>query len=79
MRSKDLAYIVAARAAVASGEARRLRLAARLTQDEIGQRIGANKMTISAYETGRRQPIGRIAREYDRALEELRELVGTES
>jgi hypothetical protein len=36
-------------------------------------------MTISAYETGRRQPIGRIAREYDRALEELRELVGTES
>jgi DNA-binding XRE family transcriptional regulator len=71
MNSRDLLAISRARALVASGEARRIREAAHLTQDEIGKTIGASKVTVSSYETGRRVPVSRIALRYARVLDEL--------
>jgi transcriptional regulator with XRE-family HTH domain len=66
--------VAEARAAAASGEARRLRIAAKLTQREVGSACGVSATTVAMWETGQRVPSGVPALEYGRALRQLSRL-----
>jgi transcriptional regulator with XRE-family HTH domain len=73
MTPRDLADIARGRALVASGDAGRIRVAARITQREMGAAVGVSPAAIANYETGRRTPRGDVARRYARALDRLTE------
>ena len=60
-----------ARKQVRSGEARELRLRARLSLAELANEIGVNASTLLRWEGGRRQPSGVPAVRYARLLREL--------
>jgi transcriptional regulator with XRE-family HTH domain len=48
----------------ASGEARRLRLGARLSQGEVAAACGTSPSAVSRWESGERVPRGRAAEKY---------------
>ena len=60
-----------ARELVRSGEARELRLAARLSLAELAEDVGVHPTTIWGYEAGRRTPTGAAAVRYARLLRKL--------
>jgi transcriptional regulator with XRE-family HTH domain len=54
-----------------SGEARRLRLAAGLTQMDVALLVGTDQSTISRLERGRHLPLESTTKRYGRLLIEL--------
>jgi len=74
MRKSDpLIDIANARSLAASGAARSIRLAARLTLTEIGNEVGVTASAVCRWERGERSPRGDAAREYGRLLRDLME------
>ena len=71
MKASELAIVAEARAAATSGAARALRIAARLTQQEIASACGVSATTVAMWETGQRVPSGAFALEYGRVLRSL--------
>ena len=51
---------------------RALRLAARISQNDLGRVIGVSGVAVCRYESGAREPRGVIRERYAAALEELR-------
>lgn len=60
------------RAAVTSGEAKRLREAAHLSIGEVARACGVDQSTIWRYEQGTRKPRGRQALAYAELIDSLR-------
>jgi transcriptional regulator with XRE-family HTH domain len=50
---------------------RALRIAARLTQSDVGEAIGVDRASVARYEAGRRSPRGDVRRRYAELLERL--------
>lgn len=73
MAQAHILRLVRVRAAVASGEARRLREAARLSLAEVASACGADQSTIWRWEQGKRVPRGELALAYGELLDELRD------
>lgn len=61
------------RAVVVSGEARRLRQAARLSISEIASECGVDQSTVWRWENGTRLPRGESALRYGELIDSLRE------
>lgn len=68
---RQLEQLVEIREAAATGRARALRLAARLSQGEVAAELGCSRAAVSRWERGRRLPRGRVAGRYLRLLETL--------
>lgn len=64
-----------ARAMAASGEARKLRLAAHVTLAELADEVGVTLMAIYFWETQQRCPSGDNAVRYFQALTKLQQLI----
>lgn len=71
MKPSELVIVAEAREAAASGAARRARLGARLTQQEVASACGVSAKTVAMWETGQRTPSGTPALEYGRLLRQL--------
>lgn len=67
----DLVRISRQRDLAASGTGRAIRLAARLSQEEIAQVLGVTRATVSRWENGLRTPRGDDAIAYGELLEVL--------
>lgn len=67
----DVAVLVWARAALRSGGAANLRVAAGLSQGEVAAAVGVTTSAVSKWEAGQRIPRGEIAMRYARFLAEL--------
>lgn len=59
---------------IASGEALRVRLAARLSRPELARDIGCDPAAIARWESGDRRPRGEYALQYHHVLQRLRVL-----
>jgi DNA-binding transcriptional regulator YiaG len=68
---RDLLFIAAAREAAKTGEARRLREAAGLSQVEVALTVGVTSQAVNRWESRSRSPRGRAAVRYGRLLERL--------
>lgn len=76
MSENEILRLVKLRELAASGEAQRIREAARLTQGEVADVVGVHKATISRWESGgSRIPRGRTADRYADLLEKLTQQV----
>jgi transcriptional regulator with XRE-family HTH domain len=73
METVELRLILEGRETARSGRGARLRRVAGITQAELGGALGVTSTTISRWERGERQPRGRHAVAYLRALRELSE------
>ncbi len=67
--------LVEARSLLASGEARRIRLAAGLSLEQMAIQVGVSVSAIYRWERGDRVPRGRAAIEYATLLLRLRDLL----
>lgn len=63
---------------MASGQAKRIRLAASLTQTEVASAIGASRCTIASWEQGYRRPWGDLALRYLALLDALERQLATQ-
>lgn len=63
------------RRALLDGEARRLRLAARMSYADVGRAIGARAQSVWAWENEGRRPTGVRAVRYAQLLDALRQQV----
>lgn len=70
--------LVRLRAAVASGEAQRLRVAAKLSISEVADACGVDQSTVWRWEKGTRLPRGDHALEYADLIESLRQQFASE-
>lgn len=61
----------AVRRRAASGEARTIRQAARLTLEDVGSAIGTHHTTVARWERGERTPTGTAAIKYGQLLDRL--------
>jgi DNA-binding transcriptional regulator YiaG len=61
----------ALRERTASGQAREIRMAARLTQSDIARSVGVHFSTLSRWESGERLPRGDAALRYGALLDRL--------
>jgi transcriptional regulator with XRE-family HTH domain len=68
----ELSLLARTRELAASGEARRLRVAARISQAEVAALCGVQASAVSRWESGERVPRGRAARRYGEVLSVLR-------
>lgn len=73
MAQAQILRLARVRAAVSSGEARRLREAARLSIGEVARECGVDQSTIWRWERGFRSPRGDKALKYGELIESLRE------
>ena len=71
MTHADLLFLTAARDLCASGRARRIRLAAGLSQAEIAAAVGVSSFAVSRWERGERRPYGPSGAAYGRLLRDL--------
>jgi DNA-binding XRE family transcriptional regulator len=71
MRRSDLQLIAEARTRAASGAARRLRVAAGLSQQNVASAVGVDQATVAGWESGRFLPKGKHAIAYGRLLRDL--------
>ncbi len=71
MNSKEAVELSEVRQLLHSGEARRIRLASKLSLAEVGGVVGVSTATVSRWETGQRRPSGRLALVYWRLLTRL--------
>lgn len=74
MLTVDIVLTTELRALCASGEARRIREAARLSRSELARAVGTSCASISRWESGDRRPHGELATAYHRALQQLRQI-----
>ncbi|WP_438478993.1 helix-turn-helix domain-containing protein [Streptomyces asiaticus] len=72
MAQVHLLRLAQVRAAVSSGEAERLRVAARLSIGEVARACGVDQSTVWRWENGMRKPRGRGALAYGELIESLR-------
>jgi len=71
MERSDLEALRKVRDRVATGEAARVRKAARVTQTEVARTIGVSHAAVANWETGRRLPRGEAALRYGSLLDFL--------
>jgi len=71
VRAADVALIAQVHIALASGSARRARLAAGLGQREIASALGVTRAAVSHWESGRSKPSAEHALAYGRLLQRL--------
>ena len=74
----DVKELLEAREASASGRARRLRVAAGLSQAEVARMAGISQSAVHRLELGLRRPHGEVAERWARAMRELAALVAGE-
>ena len=74
MTARQVIELTEARRLLRSGEARRIRLDAGLSQPEIARTIGVTAGAISRWETCSRRPIGAAALAYAELLTSLRKV-----
>lgn len=72
MAQVQILRLVQVRAAIRSGEARRLRQGAKLSLAEVGAACGADQSTVWRWEMGKRLPRGELALAYGNVLDDLR-------
>jgi len=72
MTTRQMIELTEARRLLRSGEARRIRVAAGLSQPEIARTIGVSPSAISRWETGSRRPTGEPALAFAELLTSLR-------
>lgn len=72
MAQAHILRLATVRAAVTSGEAQRLRVAARLSIGEVAHACGVDQSTVWRWERGARLPRGGPALKYGELLNELR-------
>jgi DNA-binding transcriptional regulator YiaG len=70
--SRSVQHLAEARALLASGEARRIREAARLSLTDVAGAVGADYSSVGRWERGERVPRGPAAIKYARLLTRLR-------
>lgn len=73
MAQAPILRLVWVRAAVSSGEARRLREAAQLSIGEVASACGVDQSTVWRWERGARSPRGDKALRYGELIESLRD------
>jgi transcriptional regulator with XRE-family HTH domain len=73
MQTAELQLIIEGRETARSGRGARVRRIAGITQAELGEALGVTSTTISRWERGERQPRGRHAIAYLRAVREITE------
>ena len=71
MRPADVATIMQTRADLASGDARRARATARITQGEMASALSVSRSALGHWETGRSVPSAEHALAYGRLLRQL--------
>lgn len=72
MNHAPILRLAGVRAAAASGEARRLREAARLSIGEVAKACGVDQSTVWRWERGTRRPRGESALRYADLIDSLR-------
>ena len=77
MALTTLDHTVQVREMILTGEARRLRLDAKISLSSIAQEVGVSIATVSHWELNRRQPRGKGALRYLQALNKIRPLAAT--
>lgn len=75
MNQAPILRLMGIRAAVASGEARRLREAAHLSIGEVARACGVDQSTVWRWERGNRSPRGASALRYADLIDSLRQSV----
>jgi DNA-binding transcriptional regulator YiaG len=75
----QLETLVWLRRAIASGEARRLRIRSGVSQGAIAKTVGVTAASVSRWERGLRRPRGEVAELYVRALIVLHHALETEA
>ncbi|MEV7240421.1 helix-turn-helix domain-containing protein [Streptomyces sp. NPDC093248] len=75
MTDTQVLRLAEVRAAVASGEAARLRAAAQLSIGEVARECGVDQSTVWRWERGMRKPRGDAALLYGQLIEQLRQRV----
>lgn len=71
MTQRELLQVARARRLATNGEARRLRVSAGLSIDEVAGAVGASKSAIWRWESGKRAPRGAAAAAWGALLEQL--------
>lgn len=71
MNTTQALELTEARRLLQTGEARRIREAAGLSLQEVGEVVGTSSAALSRWETGQRRPTGRAALRYARLLGRL--------
>jgi transcriptional regulator with XRE-family HTH domain len=71
MAESILDQVVQARSLASSGEARRIRVAARVSLTELADEVGVTAGAVSFWELSKRRPSGRLAVRYLKALNKL--------
>lgn len=71
MRETDAVMLAVARQAATDGRGREVRLAAGLSQAEVGGVCGVTAQAVTRWETGERRPCGEPAIRYARLLRRL--------
>jgi DNA-binding transcriptional regulator YiaG len=69
--AREVLELAATRRLLRSGEARRIRLDAGLSQTEIARSVGVTAGAVSRWETGSRRPVGEAAVRYAQVMLEL--------
>jgi DNA-binding transcriptional regulator YiaG len=77
MNTTQALELTEARRLLQTGEARRIREAAGLSLQEVGEVVGTSSAALSRWETGQRRPTGRAALRYARLLARLSSSGGT--
>ncbi|MGA6159623.1 helix-turn-helix domain-containing protein [Stenotrophomonas sp. NPDC087984] len=73
MAQSHLLRLTDVRSAVSTGEAQRLRVAARLTIGEVARACGVDQSTVWRWENGMRKPRGKGALAYGELIQSLRQ------
>ena len=71
MKPADALLLAEVRVSCRAGSARLTRIAARLTQREIGSACGVTAQTVALWENGKRTPTGDPALAYGKLLRQL--------
>ena len=71
---EDIATTAAARQLPPPSERRRIRKQARVSQEELAAGVGVQRPTVTRWESGTREPRGRLAERYSSALRRLAEV-----
>lgn len=79
MNGPDLLLLADIREAVRSGEARRVRQAARISRSEVAAVCGVDQSTVARWENDQRSPRGAAGLKYAQIVAQLRDAAGTKA
>lgn len=79
MNLSDIMLLARCHDRIRSGEARQLRVAAGLTQQQVGDHCGVTATAVAHWEAAARTPRGRPGLRYARLLDQLAARVGDEA